>query len=344
MTATISAIEYHVPSHVLANDELAQVSDIWSPEKIEAKTGITERHVASRGECSSDLAVAAAEKLFASGAIDRDEVDFLLLCTQSPDYLLPTTACLVQERLGLSNTVGALDINLGCSGYVYALGMAKGLVETGQAKNLLLITADTYSKFIRDEDLNVRTLFGDGASATLIRNDQSLTSTGPGIGPMVYGTDGSGAQNLIVKQSGLRIFQPDDETELTDDRGRLFMNGPQIFTFTLKAVPDLVSQLLDRSGRTLDDVDLFVFHQANQYMLDHLRKKIGIPEDRFVSAMKHSGNTVSSTIPIALKHAQLDGRLRANDTVMLVGFGVGYSWGATFIRPGMLAQPSRAAA
>ncbi|MCA9073580.1 MAG: ketoacyl-ACP synthase III [Planctomycetaceae bacterium] len=344
MTATISAIEYHVPEHILANDELADVSEIWSPEKIEAKTGIVERHVASSGECSSDLAVAAANKLFASGAVRPEEIDFVLLCTQSPDYLLPTTACLVQERLGLSNTVGALDINLGCSGYVYSLGMAKGLVETGQANNLLLITADTYSKFIRDEDLNVRTLFGDGASATLIRNDPSLASFEPAIGPMVYGTDGAGGENLIVKQSGLRIFQPDDDTELTDDRGRLFMNGPQIFTFTLKAVPKLVNELLDKSDRKLDDVDLFVFHQANQYMLDHLRKKIGIPEERFVSAMSHCGNTVSSTIPIALKHAQLDGRLRPNDTVMLVGFGVGYSWGATFIRPGNLAQPLRAAA
>ncbi len=344
MTATISAIEYHLPQQVLANEELARVSDMWSPEKIETKTGITERHVASGSECSSDLAVAAAQKLFASGAIQPDEVDFVLLCTQSPDYLLPTTACLVQERLGLSNAVGALDINLGCSGYVYALGLAKGLIETGQATNLLLITADTYSKFIRDEDFNVRTLFGDGASATLIRNDPSCSSADPAIGPMTYGTDGRGAQNLVVKQSGLRLFQPDDETELTDDRGRLYMNGPQIFTFTLKAVPKLVRQLLDKSNRTLDDIDLFVFHQANQYMLDHLRKKIGIPEERFVSAMKHSGNTVSSTIPIALKHAQLDGRLRPDDTVMLVGFGVGYSWGATFIRPGALAQPMKAAA
>ncbi len=346
MTATISAIEFHIPENVLANDELADVFENWSSEKIEAKTGIRERHITTAAECASDLAVAAAEKLFASGAVGRDEIDFVLLCTQSPDYLLPTTACLVQERLSLSNAVGALDVNLGCSGFVYGLGLAKGLIESGQARNLLLITADTYSKYIRPEDMNVRTLFGDAAAATLICDDAAAGTSSPAIGPLVYGTDGRGAENLIVRQSGLRVFQPDDDTELTDDRGRLFMNGPQIFTFTLKAVPTLVRSVLEKADCTLDDVDLFVFHQANEYMLDHLRQKIGIPEERFYYAMKQYGNTVSSTIPIALKHAQLDGRLRPDDAVMLVGFGVGYSWGATFIRPGQLAtaQQKKAAA
>jgi len=342
MNASISAIEFHIPQSVLANNELAQISSRWSSDKIEAKTGIRERHITAATECSSDLAVAAAEKLFGGGAVRREEIDFVLMCTQSPDYLLPTTACLVQERLGLSNAVGALDVNLGCSGFVYGLGLAKGLIESAQAENLLLITADTYSKFIRPQDLNVRTLFGDGAAATLIRKNGAAGA--PGIGPMVYGTDGSGAENLIVRQSGLRIFEPDDDTELTNDRGRLYMNGPQIVTFTLKAVPQLVDAMLEKAECTMDDVDLFVFHQANQYLLDHLRHRIGIPEERFYCAIKHYGNTVSSTIPIALKHAQWDGRLRPNDKVMLVGFGVGYSWGATFIRPSQLAQTLRAAA
>jgi 3-oxoacyl-[acyl-carrier-protein] synthase III len=336
MSAAIAAIEFHIPDRVLANEELAALSELWTPEKIHAKTGIHQRRVAGAEECSSDLAVAAAQKLFASGACRPRDVDFLLLCTQSPDYLLPTTACIVQDRLGLSNAVGALDFNLGCSGYVYGLGLAKGLIETGQAQRILLITAETYSKFIRDEDLNVRTLFGDGATATLITHETAGTEA---IGPMMYGTDGSGAENLIVRESALRVFNPDEESELTDQRGRLFMNGPQIFTFTLKAVPGLVRSLLEKSEKSLDDVDLFVFHQANEYMLEHLRKKIGIAEDRFYCAMSEYGNTVSSTIPIALKHAQYDGRLKPDDTVMLVGFGVGYSWAATFIRPGRLAQP-----
>ena len=349
MNAAIAAIEFHIPEQVLGNEELAQLSDLWTPEKIHTKTGICERRLAGQDELSSDLAVAAAEKLFASGAVDREEIDFLLLCTQSPDYLLPTTACLVQHRLGLTNAVGALDFNLGCSGYVYGLGLAKGLVETGQAHNVLLITAETYSKFIRDEDLNVRALFGDGATATLITDVEepgslSITNRLPHIGPLLYGTDGGGANNLIVRESALRVFNSDEEPELSDQRGRLFMNGPQIFTFTLKSVPKLVQGLLDKTNQTLDDVDLFVFHQANEYMLEHLRKKIGIPVERFYCAMSEYGNTVSSTIPIALKHAQLDGRLRPDQTVMLVGFGVGYSWGATFLRPGGLAQVMKEAA
>lgn len=351
MNAAIAAIEFHIPDQILRNEELAALSDLWTPEKIQAKTGITERRIAGVGECSSDLAVSAARKLFASGACAPDDVDFLLLCTQSPDYLLPTTACIVQHRLGLTNAVGALDFNLGCSGYVYGLGLAKGLIETGQAHNVLLVTAETYSKFIRNEDLNVRTLFGDAASATLITNLEapagsrlSLRAATPAIGPMLYGTDGAGAENLIVRESALRLFNPDEAGDTADQRGRLFMNGPQIFTFTLKAVPTLVRSLLDKSKKSLDDVDLFVFHQANEYMLEHLRKKIGIAEDRFYCAMSDYGNTVSSTIPIALKHAQSEGRLRPDDTVMLVGFGVGYSWGATFIRPGQLAQALRAAA
>lgn len=354
MSASLAAIEFHIPERVLANEELSSLSELWTPEKIRAKTGITERRVAETDECSSDLAVKAAQKLFDSGACRPEEVDFLLLCTQSPDYLLPTTACIVQHRLGLTNAVGALDFNLGCSGYVYGLGLAKGLIETGQAQNVMLVTAETYSKFIRDEDLNVRTLFGDGASATLITDEGSHSASpagaaetsgaSPGIGPMLYGTDGGGAENLIVRESALRIFSPDEETELTDQRGRLFMNGPQIFTFTLKAVPNLVHSLLEKAHQTLDDVDLFVFHQANEYMLEHLRKKIGIAEDRFYCAMSEYGNTVSSTIPIALKHAQQDGVLQPDQNVMLVGFGVGYSWGATFIRPGRLAQAMKAAA
>jgi 3-oxoacyl-[acyl-carrier-protein] synthase-3 len=344
MTASIAAVEFHIPEAILSNSELAELSSDWSAEKIESKTGIRQRHIARAEECASDLAVAAARKLFASGACRPEEIDFILLCTQSPDYLLPTTACLVQHRLGLSQGVGALDFNLGCSGYVYGLGLAKGLIESGQASNVLLITAETYSKFIRPNDLNVRTLFGDGATATLIRRDAGGNRATPSIGPLLFGTDGSGADNLIVRQSGMRLFPPDDETELTDQGGRLFMNGPQIFTFTLKAVPGLVQSLLARAGRELHDVDLFIFHQANQYMLEHLRRKIGIQESRFFLAMQNYGNTVSSTIPIALKHALMERRLRPDSVVMLVGFGVGYSWGAAFIRPGSLAMAAQAAA
>jgi 3-oxoacyl-[acyl-carrier-protein] synthase-3 len=263
-------------------------------------------------------------------------VDYLLLCTQSPDYFLPTTACILQDKLGIPTRAGALDFNLGCSGYVYGLGLAKALIETDQAQGVLLITAETYSKFMHPGDKSVRTLFGDAGAATLVRG---VAGDEESIGPFVYGTDGSGGGNLIVPTGGMRRrTAPADEEPSVDADGNvrtsanLYMNGPEIFIFTLRAVPKLVQELLSRSEKELADIDLFVFHQANLYMLEHLRKKLKIPAEKFFVGMRECGNTVSCTIPIALKQAAGQGRLRAGDLVMLVGFGVGYSWGATLVR------------
>jgi 3-oxoacyl-[acyl-carrier-protein] synthase-3 len=326
--AAVRAIEYHLPEAILTNDELARVIPDWTPEKIAAKVGIVERRIAAPGECASDLAVAAAQKLFASGACRPEEVDYLLFCTQSPDYFLPTTACILQDRLGLPTSAGALDFNLGCSGFVYGLSLARGLVETGQATNVLLLTADTYSKFLHEQDRGVRPLFGDAAAATLIQG-RSYAPAGhlPWIGPFVFGTDGQGAPNLIVTAGGMRTPTPGPRAP-----AHLTMNGPAIFTFALKAVPRAVRALLERAEVTLDDVDLFVFHQANAYMLEHLRARLEIPAEKFVVAMSHVGNTVSSTIPIALKEAMTRDLLPPDRLVLLVGFGVGYSWSATLIR------------
>lgn len=325
----IKAIEVALPEKVLTNEELSADTE-WSADKIESKTGIAARRIAAQGELSSDLAVAAAKRLFAGGACAPTDIDFILLCTQSPDYLLPTTACLVQDRLGIPTSAGALDFNLGCSGYVYGLSLAKGLIETGQAKNVLLITAETYSKFIHPRDRSVRTLFGDGATASLVCG--AVGEVG-GVDTFVFGTDGSGGPHLIVPSSGLRephsaetAAEVVDESGNTRSRDNLFMNGTEVFTFTLREVPKAVQALLARSGDTLDTIDLFVFHQANTFMLEHLRKKMKLPAEKFVVAMRDVGNTVSSTIPIALKAALDDGRLRDGARVMLVGFGVGYSW------------------
>lgn len=335
MRAAIQAIEYHLPEGVLDNATLAKEMAGWSAEKITEKTGISNRHIVADEECASDLAVKAAEKLLASPACPRESIDFVLLCTQSPDYLLPTTACLLQHRLKLRDTCGALDFNLGCSGFVYGLGLAKGLIETGQARKLILITAETYSRFIHPRDKSVRTIFGDAATATLI---SAVESEAEPVGPFVFGTDGSGAENLIVPTGGMRRRPVADAAETEDESGNrrtvnnLFMNGPEIFNFTLRRVPPVVAALLERAQLSKDQVDLWVFHQANRYMLDFLRKKLGIPEDRFVVNMAHCGNTVSSTIPIALRDLQTQGRLRAGMKIGLVGFGVGYSWSAVLVR------------
>ncbi len=340
MQAILKAIEYYLPPQVLDNPQLCEVAPNWSPAKITSKTGIEERRITEKNELSSDLAVTAAQKLFDSGACQPEDIDFLLLCTQSPDYFLPTTACLVQNRLGLRTSCGAFDFNLGCSGFVYGLGLSKGLIETGQANNVLLITAETYTKFIAPNDMSVRTLFGDAAAATLIQAGDGFDDRNGSLGPFVYGTDGRGAKNLIVQIGGMRkpvagyacLTGDDDLDEHPLTPPTLYMNGPEIFMFTLEAVPDLVQGICAKAGMTFDDVDLFVFHQANEYMLKHLRDKIEIPVDRFFVSMSHCGNTVSSTIPIALKEAHRAGRLKPGDRVMLVGFGVGYSWGATMLR------------
>lgn len=311
MYAAIKAIEYYLPEKVLTNESLAHDFPEWPAEKIFEKTGISKRHIVTTNEKASDLAYQAACKLFNSQVCKPRDIDFLLLCTQSPDYVLPTTACLLQNRLGLSTSCGALDFNLGCSGYVYGLSLAKGLIESGQAKNVLLITAETYSKYIKPDNKSVRTIFGDAAAATLIQREQAKT---PFISPIVFGTDGNGADNLIVRDNDL------------------YMNGPEIFTFTLKSVPAIVSKLLHDMKQALNDIDLFIFHQANEYILEYLRKKLGISKDKFYIFIKDVGNTVSATIPIAMKNAILEGKIKTNDLIMLVGFGVGYSWGGTIIR------------
>ena len=332
----IRAIASHLPEIAVTNDQLAgEWGSEWPAAKILAKTGIAVRYQAADGECASDLAVKAALKLIENGACTAGEIDFLLLCTQTPDYILPPTACLLQDRLGLKTSCGALDINLGCSGFLYGLAMAKSLVASSTCRNVLLITADTYTKLVNRRDRSVRTLFGDGAAATLI---SAVDVDCEPIGPFVFGTDGKGARHLMVPAGGMRtpitpeaVVEKDVEGGNRRSASNLFMNGAEIFNFTLRAVPEAVREILAKSGMTMQDVDYFVFHQASKVMLDHLRAKLGIPENKFCLDLENGGNTVSTTIPLALERAKASGRVKVGDRVMLVGFGVGLSWAATII-------------
>lgn len=316
--AVIVAIEYHLPERRLTNELLAAEFPEWGVAKIAEKTGIDTRHVAAADETSADLAFAAAKKLFAAGHARPDDVDYVVFCTQTPDYPLPTSACLLQHRLGIPTSAGALDINLGCSGYVYGLSLCRALIESGQAKTVLFLTGETYTKLLSPEDKTVRTIFGDAGAATLV----TAAETHAGIGPVVFGTNGAGGNNLICSRGGFRQGRAHD----------LFMNGPEIFNFTLNVVPDTVDRLLVAAALKREDIVLFVFHQANRYMLDHLRRKLSLPAERFFVSMAHCGNTVSCTIPIALKDALDAGRIRRGDRLMLVGFGVGYSWGGILVQ------------
>lgn len=334
-TTKVTQIEYVLPKNTLSSEDMVRENSDWDIDKIEAKTGIKNRYTATE-ECSSDLGIAAAIKLFENSEYNPEDIDFILFCTQSPDYFLPTTACLVQDKLGIPITAGALDFNLGCSGFVYGLGLAKGLIETGQANNLLLITAETYTKYIHPKDKSVRTLFGDAGAAVLL---QGVEQKKESIGPFIYGTDGRGAENLIVPHGAQKFPISKASSEESEDSSgnvrtpaNLYMNGSKIFSFTLNSVPKALSQLYQKADLNEADIDLFVFHQANKFMLDQLQSKIGIADKKMYRAYEDIGNTVSCTIPIAIKRAQEEGKIKPGDVVALVGFGVGYSWGATIVR------------
>jgi len=333
--AAITALAYHLPATRLTNADLAISNPEWQSDKIESKTGIAERRIAAPDETASDLAVAAARKLFDVAHVESSSIDFVVYCTQSPDYLLPSTACLIQEELGIPTSAGAFDMNLGCSGFVYGLGLCKGLIETDQANRILLLTADTYSKHINPADRSVRTIFGDAGAATLVERVPS--SDGPVIGPFRYGTNGRGAGDLVVPNSGMRARSQQTAGKPLLRGGRfgadwVYMNGPAVFSFTLNIVPKLVADVLAAARLSLNDVDMIVPHQANAYMLEALRKRLNVPTERFFVDVRNIGNTVSATIPIALVTAASSGLVKPGHHIMLLGFGIGLSWGGTMIR------------
>lgn len=332
--AGILGIEYALPEKILSNEELAALYANWSAEKIFNKTGIRSRHVTTNNETAADLGIVAALKLIDTHIVPKEEIDFVLCVTQSPDYKLPTTACLIQDRLGLLKKAGAFDINLGCSGYIYGLAVAKGLVDSGIANNVLLITAETYSKHINPLDKSTRTIFGDGAAATLIGHG------GMEIGSFDLGTDGSGKDFLIIPTGGARKACT-QETAIEKETGgnvrsedNLFMSGADIFEFTIREVPASVKRILKKENLKKDMIDLFVFHQANQFMLDFLVKLMKLDKQKFYMNFADTGNTVSASIPIALKRAMDEGLVKPNQSILLCGFGVGLSWGSTVVRTG----------
>ena len=330
MNAYIKAISFYLPERKVTNEELVREFPEWTVEKIADKVGVKTRHVAGNNETASDMAVKAADKLFQHHPdILRQDIDFVILCTQSPDYFLPSSACIIQDKLGLPTNCGAFDYNLGCSGYVYGLAIAKGLIIAGIASNVLLLTGETYNFYLHHRDKGNRTIFGDAATATVIS-----TSGYAEIGNFALGTNGAGAENLIVKTGCARF--PSKKMDLIFDHNgnphssdHLFMNGAEIFTFTQKNVPVVVRETLEKNNVSQEEVSQFIFHQANSYMLNFLRKKIKISSERFYINMEEIGNTVSNSIPIALEQAYSQGILTGK--VLICGFGVGYSWGGTIL-------------
>ncbi len=330
--AFIKAISYYLPEKILTNEELVKDFPEWSVEKVAAKVGVNSRHIAGDGETAGDMAEKAARKLFDEYKIAPADVDFVLFCSQSSDYFLPSTACLLQYRLGIPKSAGAFDYNLGCSGCVYGMAIAKGLVAANIAKNVLLLTAETYTKYLHPQDKSNRSIFGDGAAACLISTEGFAE-----IGEFDLGTNGGGAENLILKTGAAREPEPNGN-ESVDEEGHvrrddfLYMNGSEVFNFTLDIVPAMMQNVLSKNRLGQDSVDYYVFHQANKFMLSTIRKVCALPKEKFYIDLENTGNTVSSTILIGLKDCLDNGMIHAGMKVMISGFGVGLSWGGTILR------------
>lgn len=328
MGAIIKAIEYVYPKNKISNADLSKIFPDYDFSKFEAKVGIKNRYWVEE-ETAFDLAVEACEKLFNS--CDRDEIDYVLYCTQSPEYFLPTTACILQNKLGLKRNIGALDFNLGCSGFTYGLSLAKGLITSGQVKNVLLVTAETYSKYLHPLDRSNRAIFGDAATATLVSFDET-----DGIGEFLFGTDGSGYDKLIVKNGGGRFPFDQNASEIiygTDNTytdNHLYMDGPEVFNFTSEVIPDFTKEIVAKNNIKIEEVDQYIFHQANAFMLNFMRKRLKIASDHFFVDLEDGGNTVSCTIPIALK--KYSQSIETENTITIVGFGVGLSWSGGVIK------------
>ena len=320
--AAVGPIAVHFPDRVESNDDLRLAQPGWDLDEIEAKTGIRRRYLAAPDECASDLAVAAAEKLFATHQIDRSSIDYLLFCTQTPDDALPTTACLLQQRLGLPTKMGALDFNLGCSGYVYGLSLAEGLIRSGVARRILFLTGETYSKLIHPDDRSLRTIFSDAATATLIEAADEPTLVG-----FQFGTDGSGANTLFADKGGFRApgcgIQPRHRKRWQSD---LYMDGVSLMNFTVGAIPRLVEEVCQSAGVPREEVRKLLFHQATFKMLDLLQQELGVTNEQLPIRLADVGNTVSSTLPILMDQLRKSGELERGAWNMLVGFGVGWSW------------------
>jgi 3-oxoacyl-[acyl-carrier-protein] synthase-3 len=330
MGAQIKYIEYYYPNKVLTNEDLQLEFPDYDFSKFEDKIGIRNRYVVSENETAMDLAIKSSEKIFEK--FDRNLVDFILYCTQSPEYLLPTTACILQDRLKLRKDIGAFDFNLGCSGFTYGLSLAKSLINSKQAKHVLLITAETYSKYLHPKDKSNRAIFGDASASTIISfSDDDF------INEFQFGTDGSGYDKLIVKNGASRSKFTDNAeaksygSDNIYSDNNLYMNGPEIFNFTNEVIPSFIKDLLDVNNIADEKIDQYVLHQANAFMLNTIRKKLNIEKNHFFIDLLDGGNTVSCTIPIALKkYSQLN--IGNTQNIILVGFGVGLSWSGGLIK------------
>lgn len=331
----ILATDFELGSETVTLEQLEGRFGVEAMQKVLSGAGIRNRRVAAPGICGSDLGFAAAKRLLETHDIDRESIDLLIFCTQSPDYWMPTTACILHERFGLTRKCAAFDVNLGCSQYIYGLSIAYSMLCAGTASRALLVTGDTMSHYVNPRDRAVVPLMGDAGSATLIGE----VPEGQGFLKFELGTDGTGHRNLMIPAGGARVpISLETAVEREDAEGNvrsqqnLYMNGVGIFHFAISTVPSAIRSVLDKASLSMDDIDLFLFHQANLYMLEYLMKKLKIPASKMHFFVENIGNTSGSTIPLLLTDAWRAGRIRPGMKVLAIGFGVGLSWGATVMQ------------
>lgn len=323
-----------MPENVVTNDDFQRTHPEWRMEQVARKTGVLKRRFAAGDELASDLAFRAATEVL--DGFDKDEIDGLIFCTQSPDQIMPPNSTLLQGRLGLPKSIAAFDITLACSGFVYGLAIAKSMIDSMRMRSVLLLCGDTYSKYIHPDDRAALTLFGDAAAAALVdRSTEEST-----ILDFVLASDGeTGGDKFMIKAGGLRtprseatcVGRRDIAGNVRSDE-TIFMDGPAVLAFAQREVQPTVEEILRRNDLRLSQVKLVLFHQASRHALDILHKQLDLSPDQTFSNITHFGNTVSASLPILLKDAETAGRLERGDLVLIVGFGVGFSWGACLMR------------
>lgn len=327
-----------VPQNTIDNYKYTQYFDEASVREIVEKTGIKQRRFAPEGMCASDLCFAAAEKLFEDLGVDRGEIDLLIFISQTPDYRMPATSVVLQHKLGLSKSTAAFDINLGCSAFVYGLSVVYAMMQTGGFKKALLLDGETRSRVYHPKDRKTAFLFGDGGVAAIIENDNRY-------GKSYFSLNSDGSKESLIKMDAGGYRMPSSMETLTervvDEQGNIrtlehgYMNGADVFNFVLLEIPGNIKTVLQYAGRTLEEIDYFLFHQANSYMNGYLSKKMKLPAERVPSSIEHFGNTSSVSIPLTMVSEMKD-KLHAKQTLLLSGFGVGMSWATCILEsPGI---------
>ena len=322
----IDHIEYYLPKNKVETDDLINHNKNWNSGDFLSRTGVNIRYYADENETALDLSIKACKALIDNKSLNKDEIDGLVFCTQSNDHIMPPNSSIVHGLLNLSEEVFAFDFNLACSGFIYGLALADGLLSTGISKNILLINADTYSKYINDKDRSTKLLFGDGASACLLTN----SINDKGIIDIKCSTSGKNHKKFIIPSGGLRYPKSrksclpniDKSGNITTDEN-IQMDGMGIFAFVNSKVPAQIENILSENQLAVDDIDLFVFHQASKLAIDSLTKILKIKKSKVFINLDKVGNTVSASIPIALKDAQIEGRIKKGQKVLCSGFGVG---------------------